>query len=91
MMDEGTYDRSIAMRCSTCGGADFEYDEDDEGPIRCTSCDRVFIRDELVAENGEVIEAAVDEIRGEVAADLERHMRDALRRTSSGSRLIKVK
>lgn len=90
-MDDGKYNRSIAMRCSTCGGTDFEYEPEDEGPIRCTSCDRIFTRDELIQENGENIEANVDEIGQEVVADLEKQMQDGLRKAFSGSKFIKFK
>jgi uncharacterized Zn finger protein (UPF0148 family) len=91
MMDDGKYNRLIVMHCSTCGGTDFEYDPEDDGPIRCTSCDRVFTRDELIQENGETIDANVDEVKKEVVADLEKHMRDTLRKAFSGSKFIKIK
>lgn len=84
------YSRSIRMHCSTCGSTDFEF-EDEAGPIRCTSCDRVFTREELIRENGEVIEAEVDEMKSEIVRDMERYARDSLRKALRGSKFIKIK
>lgn len=90
-MRKGTYDRSIKLHCSTCGGSDFEYDKQDDGPIRCTSCERVFTRDELIRENGATIEANVDEVKKEVVDDMQKQLRDSLRKAFSGSKHIKFK
>lgn len=90
-MNKGKYDRSIRLHCPTCGGTDFEHDEHGDGPIRCTSCDRVFTRDELIRENGEIIDANVEEVKKEVVADLQKEMRDMLRKTFSGSKHIKFR
>lgn len=89
-MDAERYNRSIALVCSTCGGKDFEF-EDDEGPVRCTGCDRVFTRDELVQENGEAIEAEVDELKAEVFKDIQRDFSDSLRKAFRGSKHIKIR
>lgn len=67
MKDE--YSRTISLRCSTCGGGDFEY-ENEEGPIRCTGCDRVYVRDELIQENGLGIEHGIEEAMTEIVDDV---------------------
>lgn len=66
---KGDYSRSVSMQCSTCAGTEFEHDEDD-GPMRCTGCDRVYAREELVRENGARIEAEVDEVKSQIVADI---------------------
>lgn len=64
------YSRSVSMQCSTCGGTQFEFDEDG-GPIRCTGCDRVYAsKDELIAENGGRIDSEVEEIKAAVLKDV---------------------
>jgi hypothetical protein len=63
------YSQSVSMQCSTCGGNDFDF-EDDCGPIRCVGCDRVFAREELIRENGARIETEVEEVFGQITADL---------------------
>lgn len=89
-MDAERYHRSVSLMCSTCGHKDFEF-EDDDGPIRCSGCDRVFTREELIAENGEVIEAEVDELKADVVKDLKKEFSDSLRKAFRGSRHIKIR
>ncbi len=56
-MDTNKYNKSVSLLCATCGCADFSYDtEADTGPITCTSCGRIFTKDELIRENSESIE-----------------------------------
>lgn len=67
------------MLCSTCGGHEFEYQTGD-GPIRCTGCDRVFTRDELVRENGARIEAEVQELGGEAVEEIRKEIKKAFKK-----------
>jgi ribosomal protein S27E len=89
-MDAEKYSRSIAMMCPTCGHEDFEF-EQDEGPIRCTSCSRVFTREELIRENGEVIEAEVDELKADVLKDARKELSEGFRKAFQGSKHIKFR
>jgi hypothetical protein len=89
-MDAEKYNRSITLRCSTCAGSDFEF-EDAAGPLRCTSCDRVFSREELIAENGEIIEAEVAEVKAELLGDVTKELRDSFRKAFSGSKHIRFR
>jgi uncharacterized Zn finger protein (UPF0148 family) len=91
-MDANKYSRSIRLICPTCASADFEYDkETDSGPIRCTSCDRVFSREELIRENGEIIEAEVSEVKKEIVDDITKDFRESMRKAFSGSKHIKFR
>lgn len=78
--------RSVSMQCSTCGGKQFER-ETDAGPFRCVGCDRSFTREELLRENGELIDNEV----GEIAADVGQGARSELRKAFSGSKHFKLK
>lgn len=89
-MDADKYSRSIKLLCSTCGSGDFEY-EDAAGPLRCNSCDRIFTRDELIRENGEIIDSEVSEVKAEALSDLKKELSDGLRKAFSGSKSIKFK
>lgn len=89
-MEDRKYNRSITLLCPTCGHKDFERDDED-GPIRCTSCDRVFTRDELIRENGPVIEAEVAEVKAEVVADLRKHLHDSLAKAFRGKKGVRFK
>lgn len=83
---EDDYERTLRLLCSTCGSGNFEYDEEkDDGPVRCSSCDRVFTREELTRENGARIDAELEDMQEEVVADLERDLADSLRKAFSGT------
>ena len=88
-MDAEKYSRSIKLLCPTCAHGDFEYDNQaEDGPIRCTSCDRVFTRDELIRENEEIVESEVSEVKAEIVADITKDFRDSMRKAFSGSKHI---
>lgn len=63
------YSQSVSMQCSTCGGGDFEF-EDDNSPVRCVGCDRIYAREELIRENGARIDSEVEGMKAEIAADI---------------------
>ncbi len=63
------YSRTVSMQCSTCGGTAFEF-EDECSPIRCVGCDRIFIREELVRENGTRTESEVEDVTAQLVADI---------------------
>lgn len=80
--------RSITLHCQTCAGADFEHDPENlDAPITCVGCGRVYSREELIALNGEVIDAGVDEIKAEIIGDVRQQLKDAFR----GSKYFKVR
>jgi DNA-directed RNA polymerase subunit RPC12/RpoP len=63
------YSRSVSAQCSTCGGTDFEFENEDD-PIRCVGCDRIYLREELVRENDEQIDRVVENMKSEIIADV---------------------
>lgn len=85
-MADDKFSRRVSMQCSTCGGTQFEF-EDDAGPFRCVGCDRTFAREELMRENGGRIEGEVDAMKDDVV----RYARDQLRKAFKGSKHIKLK
>jgi uncharacterized Zn finger protein (UPF0148 family) len=89
-MDAEKYRRSIALLCPTCGQKDFEHDANGE-TLRCVSCNRGFTRDELVRENGEVIEAEVAEVKAEIAKDVTNELRASLKKAFGRSKHIRFK
>ena len=68
--------REIRMVCRACGNDEFEYDDvagdlsnvPDETELKCTHCSLKTTKGELVEDNSESINAAVDEISEEVVA-----------------------
>lgn len=89
-MNLGKHARSIRLLCSTCGGAEFEFSEGD-GPVRCVSCDRSFPRDELIRENGEIIDENVQLMANDVAQDFTKALRESMRKAFSGSKHFKIR
>ncbi len=72
--------RSVTMHCPTCGGTQFQYDNEIEGgPVECEGCGRVFTPAELIRENAEHIEVNIDEVKREIVSDLRDELREAFR------------
>lgn len=89
-MDSDKYTRPVTTICPTCAHKAFEH-SDDDGPLRCTSCDRTFTHDELIRENSEVINAEVVELKAEVLVDVESELQSVLRKAFKGSKHMKFK
>lgn len=82
-------ERKVAMRCSVCGNDQFEsldVEHDDllnapgTARLRCSDCGAVHTKDDLIAENGEAIEIAVDEIASESIKDFEKELKKAMKK-----------
>jgi len=89
-MKSKNYDRQLSLTCTTCGESQFEYDDKISEEIRgyrCVCCDRVFTKDELVKENGEILEEHLNEIGEEVLKDAVKELKKAFK----GSKYIKFK
>ena len=85
-MTDERLNRQVTMQCSTCGGTQFAFEEDN-GPVRCVGCDRTFTREELMRENGHRIDDEVEALKD----DAVRYARDQLRKAFSGSKHFKIK
>jgi CRISPR/Cas system-associated protein Cas10 (large subunit of type III CRISPR-Cas system) len=91
-MDTNKYNTSVSLLCATCGCADSSFDtEADTGPITCTSCVRIFNKDELIRENSESIELHTNEIKNQICKDLSDHVRKSIKKAFSGNKNIRIK
>jgi DNA-directed RNA polymerase subunit RPC12/RpoP len=89
-LDAEKYNRQITLRCPTCGGTQFEHDDennDDNKVFKCASCQREITKAELLRENEENISAHVDEVKKEIAEDVKKEIRKAF----SGLGNLKIK
>lgn len=84
------FNRSVSMQCSTCGGTQFDH-EAETGPFRCVGCDRTFTREELLRENGGLIDNEVGEMAADVSKWAREELRKSMRKAFSGSKHIKFK
>ncbi len=82
-MKDDKYSRSVRLLCPTCGADQFEYDDEDEGTVKCTSCEREMTRDELTRENEENIQVNVDELKSEIKKDFEKSIKDIFKKSKS--------
>lgn len=85
-------DRQVSLLCPTCGGKDFLSDNDDEnGFVTCSQCERQLTRAELNAENSELIEENLNEIAIEAKKQIEAEMKKMFKNAFKGNKNIKFK
>ena len=87
-----SYSKSITLRCITCGGEDFEFNED-KSYIKCNLCNREYLGgyDELVELNEEAITESIEVFQAEVTSDIEKDITDMFKKAFSGNKFIKSK
>jgi uncharacterized Zn finger protein len=83
-MDPDNYSRSITLYCPTCGGTEFEYDDDtmdeEDAIVCCTSCGNSLTRVALNEANSEHITAHVEEIKEEIVKDISNQISNMFKR-----------
>lgn len=76
--------RKVAMLCPLCGNDQFgcldeelgdSVDTPDEARFRCSDCGSVFTKEELIAENAEVLDNAVEDIKEDLLKELQKEMK----------------
>lgn len=88
------YSRSIALTCPTCGNTEFSHEGTSELPgelLTCSRCSLEISKDDLVRTNSENLAAHVKEIGQELVADVQKELRDSLRKAFAGSKSIKIR
>lgn len=86
-MNDSKYNRSIRLLCPTCGNSQLQVSDDSDEHIQCPSCVRHITKDELVRENGESIDATMDDVKAEITKDLS----DMFKKAFKGSKNIRFK
>lgn len=86
------YNKRVQLRCATCGGEDFNFNED-KSYIKCNLCNREYLGgyDELVEYNQENISENVQAMEDEVRDDLQKGLSDMFKNAFKGSKHIKFK
>lgn len=89
---KNNYNKSISLRCETCGNASFEFNEN-KSWVKCKRCDREYHGgyDELVKLNKEEIKEQLGEMKKEVTQDLKKGLDKMLKDTFRGNKNIKFK
>lgn len=86
------YSKSISLRCITCGGEDFEFNEN-KSYIKCNLCNREYFGgyDELVELNEEAISEGLEAFKAEVSAGVEKDINDMFKKAFRGNNYLKIK
>lgn len=86
------YQRNIQLRCATCGGEDFNFNED-RTYVKCNLCNREYLGgyDELVEFNQENINESVEAMKNEVQDDLQKELSDMFKKAFKRNKNIKFK
>lgn len=86
------YRKSIQLRCGTCGGEDFNFNED-KSYVKCNLCNREYLGgyNELVELNQENINENVESMKSEVRDDLHKELSDMFKNAFKGNKNIKFK
>lgn len=82
-MSDDSYSRNVELVCPTCGGSQFEHDDDIEtstAEVRCIGCNTRMTKEDLIAANAENIEEHVKEIGDEVVKDAQKRLKQAFKR-----------
>ena len=89
---KSSYDKSIQLRCITCGDTDFEFNED-KSWVKCNRCGKEYLGgyDELVELNKETINQELDKTKEEIGKDLQKEMNEMLKKAFKGNKNIKFK
>jgi len=81
--------KNITLLCPICGNDQFESldvlqedlkDADSQVRLRCPDCGNVFTKEELLRENAEKIDIAVEEFKQEVVKEVEKDLKKALKK-----------
>lgn len=87
-----SYDKSIQLRCITCGDSDFQFN-DEKTWVKCNRCGKEYLGgyDELVALNQEKINDELEDTEKEVTKDLKDDLTKMMKDAFKGNKNIKFK
>lgn len=88
------YSRSVKLVCPTCGSDQFSHDGAEAQTselLTCGACGLEIPKDDLLQANSESVDEHVREISQEVVKDIEKELRDALKKAFSGSKNFRIK
>lgn len=78
------YKKNVQLRCATCGGDNFNSNED-KSYVKCTLCNREYFGgyNELVEFNQESINASIKELKNDVKEDLKKELSKSFKKAFS--------
>lgn len=86
-----SYNKSIDLRCISCGDSNFEFNED-KSWLKCNCCGKEYNGyDELVELNQETIKLEIEKTKEEIGKDLQRELNDTFKKSFKGNKNIKFR
>jgi hypothetical protein len=88
------YERIVSMQCPTCGGNEFEREDENQGDeelIKCIGCDLEITLQALRDTNAKNIQAHVDEVGKEVVSDLQKEFHTSIKKIFKNNKFFKIK
>lgn len=82
-------ERKVKLLCPLCGNDQFaSLDEEfedllhasDDARLRCSDCGSEYTKRELIDNNAEIIDTAVDELKQDAAKELEKELKKAMKK-----------
>lgn len=80
-MNVDKYQRELSVLCPTCGYGKFACENEEDNIIKCESCGRTFLKEELLKENEESIYETVQEMGKEAVTDIAKELKSMFKRT----------
>lgn len=89
---KSSYNKTIQLRCISCGDTDFEFKED-KFWIKCNRCGKEYLGgyDELVELNQETINHELNKTQEKLGKDLQNDVTEILKKAFKGNKNIKFK
>lgn len=81
--------RRVYMLCRVCGNDQFETIDErvndlenapDETAVKCSDCGTIFTKAELIHDNSERIEMAVEEVKTEAIKEIEMELKKGIKK-----------
>lgn len=81
--------RKVTLHCPVCGNDQFSslddnldslIDAPDDTRIKCSDCQTIFTKAELIEENQEAIHDNIEEIKQEAVKEIEKELKKALKK-----------
>ena len=83
------FKHNITLLCPLCGNDQFEsidcefedlMDALDDTRLRCSNCNSIYTKQELIDANSEIIDYAVEEMKDEIAKELDNELKKVLKK-----------
>ncbi len=76
--------RNVKMLCPLCGNdqfvsLDYEFDNlqdfGENARLRCSDCGSIYTKEQLIEENGEVLDNTIEEIKEDAIKEIEKELK----------------